>query len=279
MPTYRQFVRWLPLAATPFLLAGCLTTPVNPNKVQSVPRPIPPITALPHDPVLLPNTAISGLEGDGLSYFNKTDWNRFSIKKVNDHYVPVFKSGDPKDNSIGWGTGAVGLVTDGKITEPEVIASVREIDPQTVEFSYKKSPLKLTVKMVPYDVSGLPIKYFLRTHGDKPSNVAFFVKNDALFPAGSVAWMSFLSVSQNELFVTSKNGFTGSDTLENFTSRFTKQTPYCVGFIEGTNAQPIGLRFDHAVKKLVQKDAKGRLVEKAQTGDMAVWKTKPQSLS
>lgn len=266
--------------ALPILLTGCFSTlaPKDPSTIQSVPIPISPITKLPHEPVKLDLPALEAFQNGGLTFFSRTEKTTVeAVPGKNGVYRLKETGGCTGSNSVGWGTGAVGVLASGRLTDPEVVDSLKVVDPSTVRLSFKDSPLELSVKLVPYDVSGLPIRYFLRTNKDKPSDAAFFMENDKLFPAGSIAWKATLSVNKDEVFVTTKSGFTGSDTIESFSKRFTLKTPYCIGFTKGTNAQPIGLRFDKVIKKKVE--GKGRKArEVGQEGTVLVWKTKRDSL-
>lgn len=111
-----------------------------------------------------------------------------------------------------------------------------------------------------------------------PTHAALFMGEER-FPEGSIAYATTLWVKQDELLATSATAFTGSNTIEAFSQRFTKETPYCLNVLSGNDVQPIGLRFSKAIqKKTVRKSKRSRPVEVDQTGRVKVYQTKPGTI-
>ena len=131
-----------------------------------------------------------------------------------------------------------------------------------------------------YDVSGQEIRDFLRTRGNMPTKAALFMGEER-FPAGSVAYAATLWIIQDELLALSHTAFTGSNNIEDFSERFTKETPYCLNVLPGDGVTPVGLRFEKTIKKKTGKEkiktrrgTKTRTVELPQNGLVNVYHTK-----
>ena len=121
-----------------------------------------------------------------------------------------------------------------------------------IEFDGREK-LELRVTLEAYDVSGQEIQDFLRTRGNMPTKAALFMGEER-FPAGSVAYAATLWIIQDELLALSHAAFTGSNNIEDFSERFTKETPYCLNVLPGDGVTPVGLRFEKTIKKKTGKE-------------------------
>ena len=106
-----------------------------------------------------------------------------------------------------------------------------------IEFDGREK-LELRVTLEAYDVSGQEIRDFLRTRGNMPTKAALFMGEER-FPAGSVAYAATLWIIQDELLALSHTAFTGSNNIEDFSERFTKETPYCLNVLPGDGVTPV----------------------------------------
>ena len=185
-----------------------------------------------------------------------------------------------KPHGFSWGSGAVGIMRDGRRVPPENPTGLRpEGDHVVIEFAGREK-LELRVTLEAYDVSGQEIRDFLRTRGNMPTKAALFMGEER-FPAGSVAYAATLWIIQDELLALSHTAFTGSNNIEDFSERFTKETPYCLNVLPGDGVTPVGLRFEKTIKKKTGKEkiktrrgTKTRTVELPQNGLVNVYHTK-----
>ncbi len=271
-------------AAAALWLTGCATN-------QPVEEPAKPATfthlgprAAPATPTLakrIPMPVVDAFKGDGVFFFADDEGAQFRITDLireNNAYPVVEDYRFGKPHGFTWGSGAVGVMRDGQRLPPEKPILLRpEGDHVVIVFDGSKH-MELHVTLEAYDVSNHEIRDYLRTRGNMPTNAALFMGEER-FPEGSIAYATTLWVKQNELLATSATAFTGSDTIEAFSQRFTKETPYCLNVLPGNGVQPIGLRFTKAIqKKTVRKNRRSHPVEAEQTGHVKVYQTKPGTI-
>ncbi len=267
-------MRLLTAASLVTLLAGCVSLPPGAshfsfNSEQSTPSNKKPKM------VPIDASAFEALTQEGIYYFDGERTKRFLLTKGKKGYVPV-RHGAHHQESLHWGSGASLQIEKGHIHDP-VKVDTMTMEGNRLQFTFEKSPLVLTAELKPYLVEGLPIKSFLKTHTGDFERVAYFVSSDAVFPKGAIVWRSTLTLNRNELFIPGKASFTGSDTLEAFTQRFSGKSPYCLARAQGSNAFPVGLHFKAPIEKKTAR-VKGRLVEVAQSGHVDVLETVPKSI-
>ena len=95
-----------------------------------------------------------------------------------------------------------------------------------------------------YDVSGLPIRQFLRDGNNRPTSLAWFVKADAVFPAGAVAYQTTWWLGDDEVIIPAKTAFTGAKTFDELEQRFDGRLTFCMSYINHQEANPFGVVFD-----------------------------------
>lgn len=105
-----------------------------------------------------------------------------------------------------------------------------------------------------------------------PTTAALFLSGET-FPAGSVAYAATLWVEKDEILTPSATAFTGSETLEDFSKRYMKETPMCMRSLPGRDVQAIGLLFDRPIKAKKVRN-RGRWIEAAQSGKVRIYPTK-----
>ena len=271
-------------AAAALWLTGCAAT-------KPIEEPAEPATftnlgprATPATPTLarrIPIPVVDAFKGDGIFFFADDEGAQFCITDLireNNAYPVVENYRFGKPHGFTWGAGAVGIVRDGQRLPPEKPILLRpEGDHVVIVFDGAKH-MELHVSLEAYDVSNHEIRDYLRTRGNMPTHAALFMGEER-FPEGSIAYATTLWVKQDELLATSATAFTGSNTIEAFSQRFTKETPYCLNVLSGNDVQPIGLRFSKAIqKKTVRKSKRSRPVEVDQTGRVKVYQTKPGTI-
>lgn len=271
-------------AAAALWLTGCAAT-------KPIEEPAEPATftnlgprATPATPTLarrIPMPVVDAFKGDGIFFFADDEGAQFCITDLireNNAYPVVENYRFGKPHGFTWGAGAVGIVRDGQRLPPEKPILLRpEGDHVVIVFDGAKH-MELHVSLEAYDVSNHEIRDYLRTRGNMPTHAALFMGEER-FPEGSIAYATTLWVKHDELLATSATAFTGSNTIEAFSQRFTKETPYCLNVLSGNDVQPIGLRFSKAIqKKTVRKSKRSRPVEVDQTGRVKVYQTKPGTI-
>lgn len=271
-------------AAVALWLTGCAATkpieePAEPATFTNLgPRSTPATPTLARR---IPMSVVDAFKGDGVFFFADDEGAQFCITDLireNNAYPVVENYRFGKPHGFTWGAGAVGIVRDGQRLPPEKPILLRpEGDHVVIVFDGAKH-MELHVSLEAYDVSNHEIRDYLRTRGNMPTHAALFMGEER-FPEGSIAYATTLWVKQDELLATSATAFTGSNTIEAFSQRFTKETPYCLNVLSGNDVQPIGLRFSKAIqKKTVRKSKRSRPVEVDQTGRVKVYQTKPGTI-
>ena len=226
---------------------------------------------------------VDAFKGDGIFFFDDDEGAQFRITDLireNNRYKVEEDYAFGKPHGFSWGSGAVGIMRDGRRVPPENPTGLRpEGDHVVIEFDGREK-LELRVTLEAYDVSGQEIRDFLRTRGNMPTKAALFMGEER-FPAGSVAYAATLWIIQDELLALSHTAFTGSNNIEDFSERFTKETPYCLNVLPGDGVTPVGLRFEKTIKKKTGKEkiktrrgTKTRTVELPQNGLVNVYHTK-----
>ena len=271
-------------AAAALWLTGCAAT--NPIEEPAEPATFTNLgpRATPATPTLarrIPMPVVDAFKGDGIFFFADDEGAQFCITDLireNNAYPVVENYRFGKPHGFTWGAGAVGIVRDGQRLPPEKPILLRpEGDHVVIVFDGAKH-MELHVSLEAYDVSNHEIRDYLRTRGNMPTHAALFMGEER-FHEGSIAYATTLWVKQDELLATSATAFTGSNTIEAFSQRFTKETPYCLNVLSGNDVQPIGLRFSKAIqKKTVRKSKRSRPVEVDQTGRVKVYQTKPGTI-
>jgi hypothetical protein len=190
-------------------------------------------------------------KGDGLWYFDDNVASQFIVSNERNgngnRIIEHYRNG--KRHGFTWGIGAVGIVRDGKrIGAQNPTALINAGDHVVLETSNQPEPLHLNLALEAYDVSGTLVREYLRTLVNMPTNAALFM-GEQKFPKGSIAYAVTGWIDQDEVLAASANAFTGSDTIEAFSERFTHETPYCLRFLPGNEVQPLGLNFDKAIQK------------------------------
>lgn len=279
------------LSSSLLLLTGCSSTLTANNAAKTVAEPAK-AAARPKKkeaPVPVAMPAFDALKGKGLYYFDDNKGSRFYVTDTiaeNGLYdvKEEFKRGEP--HGFTWGTGAAAILRKGVALDPQAIEGVSLAKDRHIivhlrsnDTSRKKgkkrsedpSGLDLHMTLEAYDMSDLPIGPYLVTRTNRTTPAGYLIGSRHTFPKGSIGYRATLWVNSDEVIVPTKNAFTGSGSIEDFSKRFTKEIPYCLRYIPGRNATPLGLKFEEPIVKKTDKDSKGRLVEVAQKGSAELY--------
>lgn len=223
--------------ASPLAIAQAPTAVVSPTPKVDV-EPVAdarPVTVV----------AVDALKGEGLFHLQGTRMVnlRISGNAQGDRH-PL------KETTLEGGVGAFNnnidvahFVRDGErraIGEPSF--AIPEAD-GSVQLVYQgPSPLHLKVSMRGYDVSGLPIRNFLRTTSNYSYPEAARA-GDARFPKGSVAYLSTVRFQDDVLMLPRKESFTGASDTRQMVSNFSRETPFCLSYEDRNGARPYAVMF------------------------------------
>ena len=150
-----------------------------------------------------------------------------------------------------WGQGAVQLIRNSRVLNNEgpMVAS-RLPDGRILLQNSGQAVFNLAVELRAYNISGKPIRHFLRNGNNQPDSLAWFVPADAKFPQGSVAYLATYWLGDDEIVQPSRSAFTGTRNLESMIARYTaKTTPYCMSYVSHLEATPYGLSFERPVRE------------------------------
>ena len=150
-----------------------------------------------------------------------------------------------------WGQGAVQLIRNSRVLNNEgpMVAS-RLPDGRILLQNSGQAVFNLAVELRAYNISGKPIRHFLRNGNNQPDSLAWFVPADAKFPQGSVAYLATYWLGDDEIVQPSRSAFTGARNLESMVARYTaKTTPYCMSYVSHLEATPYGLSFERPVRQ------------------------------
>jgi hypothetical protein len=116
----------------------------------------------------------------------------------------------------------------------------------SVQLVYESSsPLHMKVVLRSYDVTGLPIRDFLRTPDNYTKPEAARV-GEARFPAGSVAYLSTVRFQDDVLMLPRKESFTGAANTRQMVTNFARDIAYCLSYEDRNGARPYAMMFRDA---------------------------------
>ncbi len=154
------------------------------------------------------------------------------------------------ERAFTWSKGAVQLVRDGKVLANEGPMRAERLDDGRILLKNDgKALFNLALQLRAFDISGKPVRQFLRNSNNQPDTLAWFVPGEAKFPKGSVAYLATYWLGDDEIVIPSQSAFTGTATLEKLLTRFTpKSAPYCISYLGHTESVPYGLSFEKPAK-------------------------------
>lgn len=243
-------------AAAVTLLSGCTATTSNRVQTKAQYQEFTDVTWLPehsvrapyHSPEISKSTADSLREG--IYAFYSTHQSRFSLEKRNDGtYVAQEVVGRPGYRVLTWGTGANVLYRNARAQENTGTVKATDMqDGRLLLENVGKAPFNMAVKLRAFNVSGKPVRHFLRNANNQPDALAWYIPNHVVFPQGSVAYIATYWLGDDEILRPSQSTFTGASNLERLLTQFSQNIPYCLSYVNHQKANPYGIIFDRPAK-------------------------------
>jgi len=232
--------------ATMLALASPLAIAQTPAAVVS---PLPKVDVEPvADAKPLTVAAVDALKGDGLFHFSGARMVNLRISGApqGDRHPLKETTSEIGVGSFNTNIDVANFVRDGErrpIGEPSF--AIAEPDGSVQLVYQSSSPLHLKVSMRGFDVSGLPIRNFLRTAANYMKPEAQRV-GEAKFPPGSIAYLSTVRFQDDVLMLPRRESFTGASNTRQMVANFAKDTPYCLSYEDRNGARPYAVMFRDA---------------------------------
>lgn len=221
-------------------------------------------------------TALQALGGDGVFQFAGTRMSslRISAAAQGNRFPLAEQAEDTRNASFNSHIDAGSFVIDGerfRLSSPTHAIPVPDGSVQIVYGGAR--PLHLSVRLEAFDVSGQPIRPFLRTAQNFAMNEATRV-GERRFPAGSVAYIVHAQFLDDVLILPSQESFSGAATTRALVTNFSKSIPYCLSYEDRNGAKPYAMLFQDAAA------SKGRvLLFPAKSGTVFCAKGAEQALA
>jgi len=206
-----------------------------------VARPVPVPGAKP-----LNTPAFDALKGDGIYYFAGTrvvNMRAAATPSEGNRYALSETTTEASESAINGHVDVANAVLDGErrtLGRPNFAIPAND---GSVYMVYSgQAPLRLAVTMEAFDVSELPISYFLRSSDNYPRQEAARA-GSARFPAGSVAYLAVARFIDDVLMLPRRESFTGATDTSQFIGNFSKQIPYCLAYEDRKGAKPYAMYF------------------------------------
>ena len=258
MKTFRLFLKATSAAfAAAVLLSGCATHTVDYQPkanykefTDATWRPESNIRP-PFRSTEIPVDSVAALQ-EGIYAFYDTHRSFFQLQPAQTGSWTVSETvTQAGERCFTWGQGAVQLIRNSRVLNNEgpMVAS-RLPDGRILLQNSGQAVFNLAVELRAYNISGKPIRHFLRNGNNQPDSLAWFVPADAKFPQGSVAYLATYWLGDDEIVQPSRSAFTGARNLESLIARYTaKTTPYCMSYVSHLEATPYGLSFERPVRE------------------------------
>ncbi len=151
------------------------------------------------------------------------------------------------ERAFTWGVGATTLYRNGQAVPNSGRMTVETLpDGRVLLKNAGEAPFNLAVAIRAFDVSGKPIRHFLRNANNQPDDLAWFMDPEARFPSGSKAYITTYWLGDDEIVQPSSSAFTGAATLERLVAQFSAgKSPLCLSYVSHVAAQPYGVVFDN----------------------------------
>ena len=206
-----------------------------------LPEPVPVAGAKP-----IPLASVEAFKGDGLYYFNGTHVVNLRVdgkQASSDRFALMETSTDASGGAFNGNIDVAHFVRDGERRAVGRPGFAIPAPDGTVTLAYAgQTPLNLKVRLQAYDVSGLPVREFLRTPDNFPRPDAPRA-GGAAFPAGSVAYLATVRFSDDTLVLPKRESFTGAKTTMEFVQNFSRQIPFCLSYEDRNGAKPYAMLF------------------------------------
>lgn len=191
-------------------------------------------------------TTRQAFEGSGVYYFNDAEESNFRTtgKDAQGRYTVKETYAQGKNHGFSLTTSMTPVVRNGRtvsIENPSYLTEEKD-GSVTLTANTGSDPLTMRVKLWAFDVSGEFVYKYLRTRLNYPTSAA--ETTTARFPAGSVAYMPQVYMTQDQFVVLRPNAFTGAGSVEGFVRNFSRDIPYCLSYLAREGYKPYGVSFD-----------------------------------
>ena len=233
-----------------FAVALAMASPVAVAQTQSaMVSPLPSVDVKPiAEAAQLETAAFDALKGEGIFYFSGTRMVNLRVGGApqGDRFPLVQTSSDSAVGAFNGNIDVQHFVRDGErraIGQPNFAIPAPDGSVQLVYQS--TSPLQLKVALKAYDVSGLPIRAFLRTAENFTNPEAARI-GETKFPSGSVAYLSTVRFQDDVLMLPRRESFTGASNTRQMVTNFAKENPFCLSYEDRNGARPYAMMFRDA---------------------------------
>ena len=184
-------------------LSGCAATSITGS--TAVPAAEASAKKMKAEPVKISMPVVDAFRGSGIFFFDDNVRSRLYISDaiaVNGR-LPL-KEEAPRGVAKGftWGAGAATILRNGEpqpLTSPQAL-SVEKSGNVRLHYPPLKAknakPMSLSIKLIAYDLSGLPIGPYLKTRAGKSTPAGWLIANRYVFPEGSVGYRTVASVDE-----------------------------------------------------------------------------------
>lgn len=252
-------VKYGALFTVALILTGCASTQntIQPTQPKATYQEFTDVTWKPETEIRAPyrsseiQLSTQQILSEGIYAFFDTHRSLFQLTKHPDGTMKAVETVEVAGHrALTWGAGASTLYRRGRAVENagEMTATTLE-DGRLLLQNTGKAPFNMALYLRAFNIAGKPIRHFLRNNNNQPDDLAWFMPETAVFPAGSVAYLGTYWLGDDEIVRPSKNAFTGARTLENLIRRFSRNTPFCLSYVNHQGAHPYGVLFKEKLRR------------------------------
>ena len=214
-------------AAAVLFLAGCATAPQPPTAKADY-KEFTDARWLPETAVRAPKdakeAAVTTEEAlkNGIHVFYGPHDTRFALNAEGNRLRVTESQTADKEPFLSWGAGAHTLFRNSKPVANTGAEEIRFLEDGRALIRFKgDANYFLAVAVRAYDVSGKPVRQYMRDGNNLPTALAWYTDKNAVFPEGSLVYQTTWWLGDDEIVMPAKAAFTGASSLERLTTTFT----------------------------------------------------------
>lgn len=237
-------------AAAVLFLAGCATAPQPPTAKADY-KEFTDARWLPETAVRAPKdakeAAVTTEEAlkNGIHVFYGPHDTRFALNAEGNRLRVTESQTADKEPFLSWGAGAHTLFRNSKPVANTGAEEIRFLEDGRALIRFKgDANYFLAVAVRAYDVSGKPVRQYMRDGNNLPTALAWYTDKNAVFPEGSLVYQTTWWLGDDEIVMPAKAAFTGASSLERLTTTFTRGNLFCLPYVNHQGANPWGVTFD-----------------------------------
>lgn len=237
-------------AAAVLFLAGCATAPQPPTAKADY-KEFTDAQWLPETAVRAPKdakeAAVTTEEAlkNGIHVFYGPHDTRFALNAEGNRLRVTESQTADKEPFLSWGAGAHTLFRNSKPVANTGAEEIRFLEDGRALIRFKgDANYFLAVAVRAYDVSGKPVRQYMRDGNNLPTALAWYTDKNAVFPEGSLVYQTTWWLGDDEIVMPAKAAFTGASSLERLTTTFTRGNLFCLPYVNHQGANPWGVTFD-----------------------------------